>query len=260
MNAAARSLDELQHWLLDAIRLPENADPGAVGESIVPSRNQSSAERLAVYQHAYLARLLEVLRELFPCTRFAVGDELFDQFAAGYLRQHPPHSYTLARLSDRWVEYLDETRPADADFGQFIVELSRLEQAIDRIFDGPGPENLPPFTLPANADGDLRLTFVPSFELHAFQYPISDYYTAWKAAENPSWPAPREQFLALFRRDYIVRRHELSREQHELLSAIQRGRTLTVSLAVAADASTAAVHVWFAQWSAAGLFARTGAP
>ncbi|HEX5103463.1 MAG TPA: DNA-binding domain-containing protein [Pirellulaceae bacterium] len=255
MNVSVQSLGELQHWLLDAITLPEDADPAGVAAAIVPSRNQSSAERLAVYRHAYLARLLEVLRELFPCTRFAVGDELFDQFAAGYLQQYPPHSYTLARLADRWVEHLDETRPANAEWGRFIVELSRLEQAIDRIFDGPGPENLPPFTLPANASGDLQLSFVPGFELNAFQFPISDFYTAWKAGEHPSWPTPREQFLALFRRDHIVRRHELSREQYALLSAIQRGQTLGRSLGELRDYTPERIRRWFTNWSASRFFA-----
>ena len=42
---------------------------------ILASRQQSATQRLAVYSHAYFARLLDVLRELFPCVRHAVGDE-----------------------------------------------------------------------------------------------------------------------------------------------------------------------------------------
>jgi len=221
---------------------------------ILPSQQQSSSERLAVYQHAYLARLLEVLRELFPCTRFAIGDDLFDQFAAGYLQRYPPHSYTLGRLADHWALYLDETRPPDADWGAFVVELSRLEQAIDRIFDGPGPEGLPRFVLPANASADFRLTPVPGFELHDFQFPVSHYYTAWKAGAQPSWPERGEQCLALLRRDYIVRRHELKRVQWELLSALARGQSLGASLAGTA-AAPEEIRAWFTRWSAAGFFA-----
>ena len=141
MSSPSQQLDHLQHWLLSAITSPSEITPSDLASTILPSHNQSATDRLAVYQHAYLARLLEVLRELFPCTRFAVGDELFDQFAAGYLAAHPPHSYTLARLADQWVEYFDASRPAD--WGRFVVEVARLEHAIDRIFDGPGPENFP---------------------------------------------------------------------------------------------------------------------
>jgi hypothetical protein len=256
MSAAQIPLGELQHWLLDAIASPDQADRASVSASILPSRQQSAPDRLAVYQHAYLARLLGVLRELFPCTRFAVGDELFDQFAAGYLRQHPPHSYTLARLADKWADFLHESQPADAAWGDFLVELSRLEQAIDRIFDGPGPEQSPPFTLPEGASGNLRLALVPSAELHAFRFPVSDFFTAWKTGEQPAWPEPREQCIALLRRDYIVRRHELTCEQYDLLSAVARGESLAQSLATT-TATPDEIRDWFTRWSAAGFFAHS---
>jgi hypothetical protein len=248
------SLADLQHQLLESIVRPAGNAARQIESHILPSQQQTSSERLAVYQHAYVARLLEVLRELFPCTRFAVGDDLFDQFAAGYLQRYPPHSYTLARLADQWVTYLDETRPPDADWGAFVVELSRLEQAIDRIFDGPGPEGLPPFVLPASATGELQLALVPSFELHALQFPVSCYYTAWKAGARPTWPERGEQCLALLRRDYIVRRHELKRVQWELLSALARGQSLGESVAGTA-AAPEEIRTWFTDWSAAGFFA-----
>src|SRR5439155_220219 len=103
---------------------------------------------------------------------------------------------------------------------QFVVELVRLELAIDRIFDCPGPEGLPPLVIPPDAGDELRLEFVPGFELHAFSSPVSTYYTDWKAARNPTWPEPQEQFVALLRRDYIVRRYELTRMQCEFLRVL----------------------------------------
>jgi hypothetical protein len=254
MNATHPPLVDLQNWLLSVIIQPEMTDADAIGQAILPSHQQSPTERLAVYQQAYLARLLSVLRELFPCTRFAVGDELFDDFAAGYLRRYPPHSYTLGRLADKWVDYLDESRPADADWSGFVVELARLEQAIDRIFDGPGPEQLPPFILPPNPTDDLQLTLAPGFELHAFAFPVSAYFTAWKADTRPAWPERGEQFVALFRRDYIVRRLELDRAQYDVLSRLARGQTLAESLQGAADASPEQVRGWFTSWAAAGFF------
>ena len=255
MSGIASTLSNLQHWLLEGITRPDGVDPIAIDDAILRSQQQTSGERLAVYQHAYVARLLEVLRELFPCTRFTVGDDLFDQFAAGYLRRYPPTSYTLGRLADHWVDYLDQTKPADADWGKFVVEVARLEQAIDRVFDGPGPEALPQFSLPSDAGGDLKLTFVPGLEVHAFQFPVSAYFTAWKAGQQPAWPDCGEQFIALYRRDYIVRRHELSREQFELLSALKRGSSLVESLAEFPSVDPADIRSWFAHWAAAGFFA-----
>ncbi len=209
MSSADLELAELQRWLLAAITQPAAPYGDDVARILLPSLQQSTIDRLAIYRSAYIARLLEVLREQFPCTRFAIGDELFDQFATGYLQAYPPHSYTLARLADKIVEHLDATRPAD--WGGFIVELARLEQAIDRVFDAPGPELLPPFAMPQSAGASLKLTPAPGLELLAFRYPVSTFYTAWKAGRQPHWPQPQPQFVALLRRDYIVRRHELTK-------------------------------------------------
>jgi hypothetical protein len=253
-------LSDVQHWLLTAITAPLPPPRPEIDQLLSSSRQQSAADRLTVYRGAYIARLLEVLREQFPCTRFAVGDDLFDQFAAGYLQAHPPGSYTLARLADKLADYFEATRPAD--LGDFVVELSRLEQAIDRVFDAAGPEYLPAFTMPEQADESLTLKLVPGLELLAFRYPVSGYYTAWKANNQPQWPQPQKQFVALLRRDYIVRRHELTSLQHELLVSIARGLPLGAAVAAAArftddaDAEGLASNFadWFALWSASGFF------
>jgi len=265
-ETSVAELQKLQHWLLSAITLRDDQSAATETASIITaSRQQSPAERLNVYRHAYFARLLDVLRELFPCLRFAIGDELFDQFALGYLERHPPRSYTLTALADRLVEHLDETRPTGAAWGEFIVELARLEQAIDRIFDGPGPELQPPFVLPAEATGDMRLSLAPGFELHAFAFPISTCYSDWKANQRPQWPQPEQQFLALFRRDYIVRRLELEPMQYEILRSLVAGDTVAAAIAQAFESGgpypsdesegAATIRRWFTAWAAAGIFA-----
>jgi hypothetical protein len=252
-----QQLDEVQRWFLEAVTTP--APEIAVEQHILPSRQQTAAQRLNIYQSAYTARLLEVLQNLFPCTRFAVGDELFATFAAGYLQAHPPSSYTLARLADKFADYLEATRPAD--WGAFVVELVRLEQAIDRVFDAPGPERLPPFALPTWPDDSLRLQLVPGFELHRFSFPVSDYYTDWKAGREPGWPNPSEQFIALLRRDYIIRRYELTVVQYRLLAAIHAGAALDEAITTAAsqtdgdlDLLTHQFHAWFALWAGERFF------
>ncbi|MDX1948020.1 MAG: DNA-binding domain-containing protein [Pirellulaceae bacterium] len=250
-------LADLQRWLLGAIAHP--ADGAAMADDIatrlLPSQRQSAGERLAVYQNAYVSRLLGVLRELFPCLRSAVGDDLFEQFALDYLRVHPPTSYTLHALADQFAPFLAATRPAD-DWAGFLVDLARLEHAFDQVFDGPGPEELE-----AALEVDVPWRLVPGFTLLAFSHPASSYYTAWKAGENPPWPAASEQFVALLRRDYVVRRFELSRPQFALLADLDAGQSLDDALAALAARSSLPpsaladeVRLWFTRWSAAGFF------
>jgi hypothetical protein len=254
-------LENLQRWLLCAITQPASPRQDEVDQALLPSLQQSAAERLAVYRGTYIARLLEVLREQFPCTCSAVSDELFDQLASGYLQAHPPRTYTLARLADNLIDYLEATRPAD--WGEFIVDLARLEHAIDRVFDAAGPENLPLFALPPDADEAIELALAPGFTLLALRYPVSSFYTDWKAGRKPEWPTARAQFVALLRRDYVVRRHELTNLQYELLQAISRGEPLAEVLQSALGACrehstaemAAEIRQWFATWAADGFFA-----
>jgi hypothetical protein len=278
-------LAELQQWMLDAISAASSGDKAHQEQHarqtdtlILPSRQQTARERLSVYSHAYFARLHDVLRDLFPCLRQAVGDELFAEFAAGYLAAYPPTSYTLHRLADHFPEYLEATRPTDAPWSAFPVDLARLEQAIDRVFDSPGPEELPPFAFPASgASGEeLRLALVPGLELLELRFPASSYFTAWKQGESVEWPQPAPQYVALFRRDYIVRRFELSRVQYVLVDSLAHGATLAEAIGTAAvaresvDATSQgsapepdladALHEWFARWAAAGLFASSARP
>ncbi len=278
------SLEQLQHWLQAVITHPGGSQlpEFATLENIVPpTSKQSSADRVGVYAAAYYLRLVDCLREFFPCLRFAMGEDVFDDFALAYLQQHPSQSYTLHHLADKFADFLNETRDgrdgnpvlrsAETRWEDFFVDLAQLEHAIEFVFDAEGPEELSPLGrgqgegLPAIAlTPQSTLHLVPGFQLLAFRYPVSSYYTAWKHGQQPSLPAPGVQQLALFRRDYIVRRHELTSVQHDLLSALQAGESLEQSIARIAPRALAAgeteetlatnLRIWFEQWARAGFF------
>ena len=222
---------------------------------------------MGVYAAAYYLRLVDCLREFFPCLRFAMGEEIFDDFALAYLQKHPSQSYTLHRLADEFADFLSETKPSDG-WEEFFVDLARLEHAIEVVFDAEGPEE-------SSSVGQMEienptpqsvLALVPGFQLLAFRYPVSSYYTAWKHGAEPALPDPKAEYLALFRRDYIVRRHELTSLQHSLLSALHSGETLETAIshiaphALAAgqpaDTLAAALREWFEQWTRGAFFLR----
>jgi hypothetical protein len=121
--------------------------------------------------------------------------------------------------------------------------------------------------MPPGADPALQLAFVPGFELLAFDFPTSSFYTAWKADEQPAWPAERQEFIALLRRDFIVRRYELTKAQYELLLALHRGKSLGDALTSAsqstqlnADELAANVGGWFQLWAAEKFFSNANQP
>ncbi|MCY2967016.1 MAG: putative DNA-binding domain-containing protein, partial [Planctomycetota bacterium] len=77
-------LQQLQRWLYGAITgssVTESDDADrivdSVADQVAPSRALSSEERLEIYQRAYVARLIEVLREEYSVLCRAFGTNLF---------------------------------------------------------------------------------------------------------------------------------------------------------------------------------------
>jgi hypothetical protein len=289
MTQPPRKLEDLQRWMQSVITHPDGIVAGVESldaqqqidvsaadlESVIPrSQARTSVQRLAVYGNAYFSRLLECMRELFPALAHALGEELFDGFALEYLQKYPSRSYTLDQLADRFVQFLEETRPdaTEASWPDFIIDLARFEWAIDDVFDGPGVENEQLLTaeqlqaIPPQRWSDARLVPVVCLRPLAFKYPVNDYYTAFRRDEKPPLPEPAETFTALSRRDYIVRRYKLSRLQYVLLSALAAGDSVGDAIAQCAescddlDSLAADLQDWFRLWAADGFFRRVELP
>ena len=286
MSERPQDLASLQQWMQTVIMNPHGITAGiqsADAQEIIPvdadevesvitrSQARTSVERLEVYGNAYFSRLLECLQEQYPALVQALSAEVFDQFALDYLINCPPHSYTLNHLSDRFTEFLQSTRPvqepdAEPDWADFLIDLARMEEAIEAVFDGPGLEQESPLTgqqlqkISPDVWTECHLIPSPALKLLAFQFPINDYFTAYRADEEPEFPQPEETFLALHRREYIVRRFPLTAPQHTLLQAIIAGENVGAAIAAAAelaedwDQLVRQLREWFFQWCAEGFF------
>jgi Putative DNA-binding domain len=260
----------------DAARQHLDVAPADVEQVIERSAAQTSVERLSIYANAYYARLLECLGEEFPVLRQTLGEETFNGFAFGYLQSYPSQSYTLGKLGENFARYLAKTRPAESDDGdvpanwpEFLIDLATLEWTFSQVFDGPGVEHE---TLLSSEDLQAidaeqwpaaRLEVVPCLKLLALRFPVNVYYTAMRRDENPPVPAPAASWVAITRREFIVRRHELNLRQFELLGALAAGETIGAAIERAAAAPGASVEQfivelgdWFREWAANDFFRR----
>ncbi len=293
-------LDQIERWMQAVITNPEGVEAGIgsadarrevdIGvdriESVVDrSDRRTSIERLEVYANAYYARLLECLRDEFPALVHALGEEIFDELAFGYLQTYPSTSYTLSQLGNRFVQFLEETRPRgeagepDDDgpsWPDFMIDLVRLERTYSEVFDGPGGEKVPrlgPDQLRAVSPDQwpsARLVPVPCLRLLSLKYPVHAYATGVRKKENPSVPDPRPTWLAVSRIDYVVRRWTLSRVQFDLLQSLISGETIGRAIEQAArtaaangesfDSLAQNLREWFEEWSAAGFFRAVEVP
>lgn len=180
---APRELGALQQWMQAVIThaVGPDAAPGAEQiESIVTrGSRQTSLERVTVYANAYYARLMQCLRELFPAARAAVGDEAFDDFALGYLQAWPPRSYTLGRLADHFVEYLEQSRGEHDDLGEERRARRSEHGAETECAANEGglsapPSCSPPLSLDSESEFDSWSRFV--IELARFEQAIDEVF------------------------------------------------------------------------------------
>jgi hypothetical protein len=282
-------LAQIQRWMQTAIAHPAGVGEGVnsaearqhldvgterIREVLTRSRALTELERLAIYGSAYYARLLECLREEFPVLLHALGEEIFDGFAVGYLQEYPSQSYTLFKLADHFADYLAESCPEpgeDADgsasWPQFLIDLATLETTFNQVFDGPGTEGARLLgaeqlrAVPTERLPDARLVCVECLRLLALRYPVHAYFTAVRRKEEAEFPAPAETFLAVTRRHFVVHHYELSRPAYELLSALLAGRPIGEAIQRAAEAAgpevehlAANLRRWFYDWAAEGFF------
>lgn len=293
-NAAqqpTRSLEQLQRWMQTVIAHPEGIINGindqaaraqidlsndGIESVITRSKNLTSTERLDIYANAYFARLLECLAEEFPAMTHMIGEELFANFAIGYLQEYPSTSYTLGDLSRNFPRYLKENRPPHnddepIDWLDFLIELAELQRIYTEIFDGPGQENQPLLqtddllAIPPDHWGTVRFTTVPCLQLHTFQFPVHHYTSSVRLEEEPEHPVPTPTYLAISRIDFRVRRWDLSETQYRLLSALIAGDTLSTAISKAIsqetldhetemETITTNLRDWFEEWSTCGFF------
>lgn len=244
------------------------------GAEAVLTRSKSlpALDRLAVYARADFARLLDCLREEYPVLKTALGDDVFDAFAAEYLQRFPSRSYTLFDLGTRFPQFLRDTRPATdgegagAEWPDFLIDLATLELAFNEVSDGPGIKGKPILdeaaiaAVPPHRLSDARLIPAPCVRVLALKYPVHSYFTAVRRNEGAPFPEPAETFLAITRQRYAVRHFELSKPAHVLLSALLRGETLGAALGEVARGDDDPGELeqrlgeWFRDWAAQGFF------
>lgn len=279
-------LTSIQRWMQSVIMHPEGVEAGIdapasrnlidvatgqVDRVICRSAAQSSIERLHVYANAYYARLLEVLASEYPALVHALGAELFQEFAFGYLQEHPSHSYTLSDLSTHFPEHLATTRPArdstDPDWADFLIDLAMLERTYSEVFDGPGVENSTLLSseqlgriAPDQWPG-MKLIPVPCLRLLALRFEVHEYVTAVRRQEEPELPAPSPTWLVITRRNYVVRRVAVQEAEFSALTALLAGEAVVDALAAAerrwrgpSEDLPQEVRRWFRDWAAAGYF------
>lgn len=270
-------LDRVQRWMQSVVVHHGTVEEGVespeaeaeipsnrLGDVILPSKTLTPVERVGIYHGMYLLRMEEALESDYPGLQHFLGQESFRNLVAGYVEVHPSRSYTLNRLGDHFPEHV-KTAPG-LPRREFCYDLARLELLVSQVFDGPETKCLSAEAIaavPEDAWDRARLTPVAAFRLGAFRYPVNPYLQSMRD-EKHDHPKPRikDAWVAIFRRDYRVRRLDLTRPAYDLLADLVAGKTLGEAVEAALRRGSKRgpredeLFGWFRDWVSSGVFAR----
>lgn len=207
---------------MHAALLRPEATQGA-DDRLVPNPRLSANRSLAIYQQSYALRIAACMREQFPALCHALGEALFNDFVAEYVREAPPESYTLYDLGRRFTNFLEANRPdrdakAREDWIDFVVDLSRFERVVFATFDGPGAEEM---AMATNGTPDAALRLNPSLTIGTYRFPVAQYYHGVREKRAPSPPPKQTSHVAVLRKDYLTNTILLAAEHAAFLTEMQ---------------------------------------
>jgi hypothetical protein len=269
-------LRETQRWLARLITAPEGVGAALAAEGegagsrldalVRADRGLGAADRLAVYAHAYSARIAECLREDFGALAAALGEDAFHDLVLTYLMMHPPATPSLREAGALLAEHL-ATDPFAEIFGRgapHAADLARLEWAMAEAFyaaDAPALEREALATIAADAWEALRFETSPSLRLLVCAWPVHRAREAFDDGAAPPAIAREETRLCVWRVDERVRYRALAPLEAAALGAARDGATFgTICARIAEDVPEAEVparaSALLAGWISDGLLAR----
>jgi len=226
---------ELQEWMYASIVSPQWPDD--TSRLVDPSR-------LAIYRDMYPMRMHDAMAVDYPALAKFLGEEKFHELVDRYTEHHPSQSYTLNRLGDSFPEFLKDD--------PFLRDLARFELAMTEVFDAEETPELDPAVF-GSIGPDSRLKTIAAFQLHAFDYPVNDFFQSFRDGEELVEPERRKTWVAFHRRDYGVFRLVLEERAYDFLSALCDGATIVEAID-GTGATQDELFGWFRDWSAAGIF------
>ena len=226
---------EFQEWMYDAITSPHW--PEETSRLVDP-------ERIAIYRDMYPIRMYDAMAVDYPAMAEFLGEDKFRDLVTRYTEVHPSQSYTLNRLGDSFPEFLKDD--------PFLRDLARFEIAMTQVFDEEETPELDSAAF-ASVGPDSRLKTIAAFRLLSFDYPVAEFFQAFRDEEELIEPEPQKSFVVFHRRDYSVYRFTLEEKAYDFLSALCDGSTLVEAIGTT-GATQEELFAWFRDWSAAGIF------
>ncbi len=258
-------LAQLYGWVQAVVVHPDGLESPegkrlAVEDVVVPSATLTPAERIAIYAEMYPIRMRDALVTDFPALKHYLGAARWNDVVAGYVAAHPSRHQNLNQLGRHLPAYLRKSKalPDRA----FLADLAELELAMTLVFDAeesPKLEFEELAKLPIERWGAVVFRPAHALQLRSFQYPVNAAFQAFRDELDAPAVLPKPTYVAVYRKDFVVWRMNLTQMQHRILRLLVDGKDVSTALAKLARSSEAeslasSVQSWFKDWIEEGFF------
>jgi hypothetical protein len=161
----------------------------AISNHVTGTQAVSGEKRLAIYAHAYHARLVEALETDYPALSTVIDEDAFVSLCHQYTHAYPSEYYSL-----RWFgQYFSVFMRKQKDFAdaEYLVELAEFEWAFIMAFDAADAQLVTEddiARIPQEAWLALKMVLHPSVQLISHNWSV---LAMWRAArDDKPIPAP----------------------------------------------------------------------
>ena len=144
---------------------------------------------LGVYDHAYLARLMEIMADDFPAVHTLLGDHAFAEATRAYIARHPSRARSVRWLGGDFTAWLAGTDPWRDQ--RVLADMAAFEWALGLAFDAPDAEPIAMNTLagvPPEAWPVLTFRFHPSLNTFTLGFDVAPFQSRVADESDPDGP------------------------------------------------------------------------
>lgn len=223
-------LFELQNSFITFLRGEFEDDSTQLRAEIVDGGRISREQRLHIYHHAYRARLVEVMQDVFERTWAYLGDDGFESAARNFIEVMPSAEHTLNRYGEQFPAWLTEHFPDDID----ISEVARIDWMMRCAFDGVDAAPLTTSALALLSADDwatVGFTFHPSVAVAPI---VNNAASIWESLEQGLTPPVARKletasFLLVWRKDLRPHFVTIGQAESEAIALLRSGESFAAT-------------------------------
>jgi hypothetical protein len=225
----------------------------------------SPTEQLEIYRQQFWLRHIGALKEDFVSVHHLLGEQEFRILCERYMAAHPPTSFTLRDLGDRFGDFIQATEPYRSD--ALLLDCARIEWAFVEAFDAPDAPPLDPHPIamaPEEAWAGARVELHPSVQRLLLAHPAHVFRAQVRDGEDPPRPEPTSTCIVVYRGPEKLMYIAIEPLAFRLLDLLASGTALAAACEGVAneagieDASQLEPRVgaWFQAWTGYGWVSR----